>query len=345
MKYKILNIVYPKIGGCQYYRQIHPYEAFSAFPEFKIDCKRDVMFLPIENLSGYHLAVFHKNYVNVKILNMLRNLNIKTMVDFDDYWNLPTNHVSYAHYKRTKQTEKFIEIIKQADYISTTTKLLAKSIIPLNKKVFIFPNILSVSDSYIYPAEIKNDRLRFGYIGGSCHLPDIEMLRELNNKLSHSGLSYSLSLFGYKHDSVYFDYAKVLTDNARHTKNLSLFPSLPVPEYLVYYNMIDVSLIPLRDNRFSSMKSELKLVEAGVFKKSVIVSDVWPYKPLLKDKINCLVAGSRTDWFKKMKYLIKNPNHLTDLGCQLNQDIQKHFNYEQISKYRAEVYKEIIQKG
>ena len=72
---------------------------------------------------------------------------------------------------------RFIEIIKHADYISTTTELLAKSIIPLNKKVFIFPNTLSVLDSYIYPVEIKNDKLRFGYIGSSYHLPDIEMLR------------------------------------------------------------------------------------------------------------------------------------------------------------------------
>ena len=345
MIFKILIIVYPKIGGCQFYRQIHPHEVFSKYPELEICYKRDISFMAMENLTDYHLVLFHKNYVNTDILKRLKSLNIITMVDFDDYWRLPSNHLSYKHYKRTRQTEKFIEILKQADYISTTTELLAQQIIPLNKKVYVFPNTLSDTNSNIYPVEIKSDKVRFGYIGGACHLPDIEILRGLNNKLGNSGLTYTLSLFGYKHDSIYFDYAKVLSDNGNYTKNLCLFPSLPVPEYLMYYNMIDAALIPLKDNKFNSLKSELKLIETGTFTKAAIVSDVLPYKPMLKDKTNCLVAKSRTDWFRQMKYVVKNPNCVEDLGHQLYQDIQIQFNHDKITKYRAEVYKEIIQKG
>jgi hypothetical protein len=109
--------------------------------------------------------------------------------------------------------------------------------------------------------------------------------------------------------------------------------------------MIDVSLVPLISNKFNSLKSELKLFEASVFERAVIASNVPPYKPFLKNKVNCLISEFRTDWFKNIKYLIKNPDAVKEYGKQLNHDMQKHFNYEKITKYRAEIYKWIIQKG
>ena len=187
--------------------------------------------------------------------------------------------------------------------------------------------------------------MRFGYLGGSCHLPDVELLSGLNNKLSGSGLPYSLNLFGYKQDSVYFDYAKVLTDNGTYNDNLTLYPSLPVPDYLYFYNMIDVSLVPLIPNKFNTLKSELKLVESGTFEKAVIASYVQPYKAILRHKENCFIAESKSDWFKGIRYFIRNPNAVKDCGKQLYQDMQKNFNYEKITLKRAEIYRQIIQKG
>jgi len=174
---------------------------------------------------------------------------------------------------------------------------------------------------------------------------DVELLRGLNNKLCNSGLKYSLNLFGYNPESVYFDYVRILTDNANFTCNLSLYPSLEIPEYLFFYNMIDVSLVPLIPNKFNSLKSELKLVEAGMFKRPIIASYVQPYKQLLKHKKNSFIAETKTDWFKGIRFFIKNPEAVSDYGKQLYQDIQNHFNYEEISKYRTEAYMQIISKG
>lgn len=345
MKYKILIIVYPKIGGCQFYRQTHAHKLLSQHSEFEVTYKHDFTFITNENFKEYHLVQFHKNYVTLEILIKLKVLGVKTMVDFDDYWHLPSSHLSFQNYKQNNQPYKFIEIIKQSDYISVTTQFLANEVRKYNPNVFIIPNVLNPECKQSQPIEIESDKIRFGYIGGSCHLPDIELLRGLNNKLTNSGLQYSLNLFGYKHDSIYFDYASVLTNNANYAANLNLYPSLPVPDYLVFYNMIDVSLIPLVSNKFNSLKSELKLVEAGILGKAVIASNVLPYESYLKDKVNCLITNSRTDWFKKMKYLVNNPELAKDLGNQLHDDIQKHFNYEKISKYRAEIYKDIIHKG
>ena len=345
MKYKLLAIVYPKIGGCQYYRQIHPHEGFKKYDDFEIIFKNGFEFIPIEEFLKYNLVIFHKNFVTPEILKKLKVLGVKTMVDFDDFWYLPYNHLSYRHYKKNNQPQRFIQILRQADYVSTTTKLLAQEIKKYNMNVFVFPNAISKENTYAYPIEIPSPCIRFGYVGGACHLPDVELLRGLNNKLNNSGLEYSLNLFGYKEEGAYFDYAKILTSNGAFSKNLTLYPSLPVPDYLTFYNLFDVSLVPLVANKFNSMKSELKLVEAAMFNLPVIVSNVFPYKPYLKHKKNCLVAECKNDWFKSVRYLVKNPEAITQYGKQLNDDIIKHFNYELISDYRAQVYKEIIQRG
>lgn len=345
MKYKVLVIVYPKIGGCQYYRQVHPHEGLEQYEDFEITYKHMYEYLPNEEFLTYNLVHFHKNYVSPEILIKLKVLGIKTMVDFDDYWHLPYNHLSFQHYKKNNQPFRFIEIIKQAAYLSTTTELLAKEIRKFNKNVVVFPNCISSNNPQTFPIEIDSPIIRFGYVGGSCHLPDIELLRGINNKLHGSGLDYSLNLFGYKQESVYFDYAKVLTDNGSYSDKLTLYPSLPVPDYLYFYNMMDVSLVPLVANKFNSLKSELKLVEAGMFESTVICSNVMPYLPFLMHKKNAFIAENKTDWFKGMKYFIKNPQAVSDYGKQLYQDIQKHFKYENITKSRAEAYREIISKG
>jgi glycosyltransferase involved in cell wall biosynthesis len=345
MKFKVLAIIYPKIAGCQYYRQAHPHEALEKYPGFKVEYKHIFEFLPNEEWLKYDLVHFHKNYVTPEILIKLKVLGVRTMVDFDDYWHVPYNHLSYQHYKRSSQPSCFVEILKQAQYICTTTGLLAKEIQKFNPNVFIFPNCISRNNPNTFTIVIDSETIRFGYLGGACHLPDVELLRGLNNKLSGSGLKYSLNLFGYKQDNVYFDYAKTLTDNGQYTNNLTLYPSLPVPDYLYFYNMVDVSLVPLIPNKFNSLKSELKLVEAGMFGKTVIASNVQPYKPYLQHKKNAFIAETKPDWFKGMKYFIKNPGAASDYGKQLYEDIQKHFNYEKITKYRAEIYQQIIQQG
>lgn len=333
------------MGGCQYYRQLHPHEGLEKDEDFDITYKQVFEFLPIEEWLKYDLVQFHKNFVTPEILVKLKVLGIKTMVDFDDYWHVPSNHLSFHHYKTNNQPYRYTEILKQAQYISTTTEILAREIRKHNPKIFVFPNCISLENSFTYPIEIKSEKTRFGYLGGSCHLSDVELLRGLNNKMNGSGLDYSLNLFGYKEDSVYFDYAKVVTDNGTFSKGLTLYPSLPVPEYLFFYNMIEVSLVPLIPNKFNSLKSELKLVEAGMFEKTVIASNVLPYKPYLSHKKNAFIANSKTDWFKGIKYFVKNPGAVSDFGKQLCLDMQKHFNYEHITKIRANAYQEIITKG
>ena len=343
MRYKILIVTYPKIGGCQFFRQIHPHENLA---EHEFEVKHSYLppdMIPNSELGHFDMVQLHKNFVTEDFLRKLKGMDIVSMVDFDDYWELPKSHPYYSDYKKRRQTAKFIEVLKLADYISATTDHLAGQVKRFNENVFVFPNAISLKHEAVNPAEFNWEQVEFGYFGGASHLHDVKLLQGINYKLSTSGLKYGLNLFGYKKGGVYDEYKKVLTTNGRYNDNLRLHAPLGVPDYLDLYNLVDVSLIPLIDSWFNTFKSELKLIEAGTYKRAVIVFNVGPYNRFVRHKKNALIVTSNADWYTHMKYCMKNPNAVKDMGQQLHSDINQTFNYGKIRKKREQVYRGILE--
>ena len=60
----------------------------------------------------------------------------------------------------------------------------------------------------------------------------------------------------------------------------------PVTSYAKNYSKFDVSLAPIKDHMFNRMKSQLKGIEAGFYKKALIASDVGPYTIDLKHSLD-----------------------------------------------------------
>lgn len=343
MSKNILVVVHPKIGACQFFRQIHPHENFSK--DFKITYRHVLDIIPNKELTSYQLVQIHKSMVTVDFLRKLKGLQIPSIVDFDDYWNLPTTHTLYKHYLRENTSKELLEVLKLADYVSVTTNRLAEEVRKQNKNVYVLPNAIDPQNHYAQKINMTQSyNMQIGYLGGSTHINDVELIRGLNNKLVNSGLDYTFNLFGYKHDTAYQRYAEIITSKAKYTENLQLHAPLPVPEYLVLYNMVDVALAPLCKNKFNSLKSELKLIEAGTFKIPVIASGVDPYKGIIRHRKNGLIADNKSDWFRHTRFFIKNPKAVKDFGNQLHTDIQTLFNYDKIKQEREELYRHIIKK-
>jgi hypothetical protein len=119
------------------------------------------------------------------------------------------------------------------------------------------------------------------------------------------------------------------------------FPATDVLNYGTFYDNINISLIPLRDNRFNSMKSNLKMLEAGFKKKSVIVSHVNPYIGLIEHSWNCLSVKHKNDWYKNMKALIDSKDLRETLAEQLYEDVQE-YHIDKVAELRYNFYKSIL---
>jgi glycosyltransferase involved in cell wall biosynthesis len=115
----------------------------------------------------------------------------------------------------------------------------------------------------------------------------------------------------------------------------------PTTSYAKNYSKFDISLSPIVDHVFNRMKSQLKVIEAGFYKKALIASNVGPYTIDLKHSLNngnftdgnaLLVDKNKnhSDWAKYIKKLVDNPNMITDMGERL---------YETVSQDRYDLNK------
>ena len=127
----------------------------------------------------------------------------------------------------------------------------------------------------------------------------------------------------------------------------------PITSYAKNYTKFDVSLAPIMNHMFNRMKSQLKVIEAGFYKKAIIASDVGPYTIDLTHALengkfvdgNALLVNENRnhgDWAKYMKKLIQNPNWAKDLGERLYETVKDKYELSIVTKNRAEFYKSII---
>ncbi len=127
----------------------------------------------------------------------------------------------------------------------------------------------------------------------------------------------------------------------------------PINLYANNYRLFDVSLAPIKNHIFNRVKSQLKVIEAGFYKKAIIASNIGPYTIDLKHSIdngkfvdgNALLVNevkNHSDWSKYMKKLIDNPNFAYDLGQRLYETVKDTYDLNVVTKSRAELYKSLI---
>jgi len=127
----------------------------------------------------------------------------------------------------------------------------------------------------------------------------------------------------------------------------------PVTSYAKNYSKFDVSLAPLKNHIFNRMKSQLKVIEAGFYKKAIIASNIGPYTIDLKHALsygefvdgNALLVNegrNHSDWAKYIKKLINNPSWAEELGERLYETVKDKYDLNNVTKIRAEIYKSLL---
>jgi glycosyltransferase involved in cell wall biosynthesis len=126
----------------------------------------------------------------------------------------------------------------------------------------------------------------------------------------------------------------------------------PVTSYATNYRWFDVSLAPIKNHIFNRVKSQLKVIEAGFYKKAIIASNIGPYTVDLKHSLkngefvdgNALLVDEVRggDWSKYMKKLIQNPNWAYDLGQRLYETVKDTYDLNKVTRDRAQLYKTLV---
>lgn len=141
--------------------------------------------------KNYDVVIFHSfihkstHEDNLKRVKWLQKLGIKVIMDTDDYWSVDSRHPMYHQITKNGINKKKIEMMQTVDYVTTTTPFFAQSIKDKLhiKNVLVFPNAVDPNEPQFKPNKIKSERLRFGWLGGSSHLYDIDLMRDGISKI------------------------------------------------------------------------------------------------------------------------------------------------------------------
>lgn len=347
-------------NGCILHRLLIPY----TFVHQQSD-DIDVEFYPYKNQSVEEIVTYSGSYdffafhslLPEGLLESLKEHNVKTIFDIDDYWVLSSAHPLYKNWSHFNTSSKLLHNLRTADYVTTTTELLKDKILPYNDNVYVFPNALVPFDQFI-PVDMPHRRLRFGLVCGSSHTKDIELLDGIVKALDKDvldkiqfvlcGFDEGISTYTDENNNVVhkerMDWKKncwtrfesILTNNYTTIspeykefldKHIDVqYPTYDEPyrriwtksvaHYAEHYDYIDVLMIPLVDNEFNKYKSELKMVEASVKGKAVIVSDVEPYHHIIRPFINCIPINNKKrirGWAKAITRLVNDPSLLSTI--------------------------------
>lgn len=173
--------------GVGKFRILDPYKFIGN--HFSDDVHVDISFNVEDNDSvflDYDVVVFH-SFIhklpaekNLERISWLRNKGIKVIMDIDDLWAVDQRHPMFSQMKLNKVPETKVKFMRAVDYITCTTELFATEI--KNKlgvkNVIVFPNAVDENEPQFKPEKIQSDRVRFGWLGGSSHLHDLELLKQ-----------------------------------------------------------------------------------------------------------------------------------------------------------------------
>jgi glycosyltransferase involved in cell wall biosynthesis len=326
---------------------------------------------------------------------MLNSLGVVTVCDIDDYWMPGKEHPIHDIIRVNKINEKIVDNLKVAKFVTTTTEIFADEIRKYNKNVIVFPNAINPNEPQFKEKTEESDKVRVGWLGGSSHLHDLQLLDSGFSKILplKDKVQYVLCGFDTRGsvteinaqtgeqtkrnilpaETVWAQYEKIFTQNYKivsegYKNHLLKYTqeeytegkdesylrvwTKPVTGYAKNYSKFDISLSPIKNTMFNRMKSQLKVIEAGFYKKALIASNIGPYTIDLKHCLDngnfvdgnaILVNESRNhaDWSKFIEKLVKNPNLIKDMGEKLYETVKVKYDLNNVTNDRREFYLDI----
>ena len=287
--------------------------------------------------NNYDIVIFNRflTSTDAKLLvKMKLKYNFKLIVDNDDYWILPPSHVLHERYKESNISEIITEYLRVADLCTCTHERLADEIYKYNTNVEILPNALPYGKEQFQDDKIDSDIVRLFWSGSGTHAPDMDILRnpikKINFPIKTVIAGYNL---GEKH--IWDRMIGVFTNGLK--LNPTIYDYAGVTKYMGAYADSDISVIPLVDNKFNAMKSNLKVLETASKRNPAIVSNVHPYK----DMPVCYVNNQK-DWYYWIKLLTFDDAARIEYGQKLFEYCDRVYNFDAINNKRFAIYNKLI---
>lgn len=183
---KTIAVITRERNGVSFHRQFVPHiNIAKKYPgEFEILFRDGVEHITEAEWERINL-IHYSGLFDFQKEDVTRKKGIITVLDKDDYWDIPLYHVKAYEWSMNKYWYRTEISICAADHIICTTPYLAGKVSELNKNVTVIPNAIDPKLKQFQPNEwnLNPDFIRFGWLGGTSHLKDLELMRGSLSKL------------------------------------------------------------------------------------------------------------------------------------------------------------------
>lgn len=328
--------------GPSYHRIYVPYRAIEGIYCLFTNVITEEM---LEN-GNFDVVVFNRLFPANKLSQVLKwrdKYGFKLICDMDDHWDLDATHILSEYYEEKKLSSYILQSVIVADAVTVTHERLGEACLPYNRNVWVLPNAINPKEPQFNIDHTEGQRVRLFWAGGITHEPDLAILRNPMRRVYSDGMLRQLVMCvmgGFMQDYPEWHRMANYFTNGLQLKG-ALLDGRPVQEYYQLYKYADICLIPLKESRFNSYKSNLKILEAANMGLPVVVSNVHPYKDFPPELVN--YVNSQTDWYKYIRHLVADPSYRIQQGAALKEYCANVFNFEGINQERIKLLNSLVE--
>ena len=240
----------------------------------------------------------------------------------------------------------FLETIKMADAITTTTDYLADRFRPYNPNVIICPNAIDLDRWVTLPRPTGgrlDGQVRIGYFGGDSHYTDIRLFKTLLPRLCAK-----------------YPQVKIVLQCPPVKEWGEIFKNIP-PAQMEWYNWVDlryyplflasrywdIGLIPLDtgiDREFNMAKSAIKWMEFTAIGAAVVAQNMIPYAPVIKNGETGILANTEEEWFEACCKLIEDRVKRTEMAQAALSEVRARHNLADQCLMWDRAYASVLEK-
>jgi glycosyltransferase involved in cell wall biosynthesis len=282
----------------------------------------------------------------------------KIVMDLDDnYFEVDPTQPAYKYYYPGSQKRAFFAaFLSQCDAVITSTKPLAdyyqehaKKVWNKDLPVYCFPNFNRVEEWPKF-AKKPTDKIVIGWAGSTTHDDDLKLVMPALNRLMGEYPNVYLELTGGLTPETapkvmaYFEEKQI--DRVAITGGTNCWKGYPE---LLMKKKWNIGIAPLVNNEFNKGKSHIKWMEYAMMSLPCVASKTYPYYKEI-DGIHTIVDGETgllaidgLDFYKKLKFLIDNPDVAQKIGENARQYVIDNWQWEKNIEKLENIIKQIWQ--
>jgi glycosyltransferase involved in cell wall biosynthesis len=304
------------------------------------------------------VAFYPKTKSGLTLLEVCETMKKKLVVDVDDYAFAlhPSNPaygfagmkdvdglwhdgVQYSKVLAYQNHTRWMEVLRCCDALTVTQKYLGDQYGPFvgHHKIWVLPNCLYLPVYKKWERRAPKDRIRIGWQGGASHYEDLQIMEKPMRKILDEFDNVDLVILGapWKEQQENFPEAEIHPWVDSDTFQLKL-GSLD----------LDIGICPIVDSEFNKGKSNLKMIEYGVYGVPSVCSEIpdGPYNlppGLDNGKDRVLVGNDEDDWYEALKRFVVDEEYRHQVGDNARMTTESIYNIETQAHLWGDCYEDV----